>query len=138
MCKNPIHSKIHGLDFPFSMRISEIQNTLKDYIFQSPWPVLLKGNIFAETNVYSKCHSRSREVPISFSASSVAYSRRNCQKYVHTAVGLRKTWLLHKQIKNRATLPYKISVRKCYQGLFLLQICSLTIQIHRLKLKIYN
>ena len=36
----------------------------------------------------------------------------------HTAVGLRKTWLLHKQIKNRATLAYKNSVRKCYQGLF--------------------
>ena len=35
-----------------------------------------------------------------------------------TAVALRKTWLLHKQIKNRATLGYKNSVRKCYQGLF--------------------
>ena len=31
---------------------------------------------------------------------------------------LRKTWLLHKQIKNRATLAYKNSVKKCYQGLF--------------------
>ena len=30
----------------------------------------------------------------------------------YTAVALRKTWLLQKQIKNRA------SVRKCYQGLF--------------------
>ena len=37
---------------------------------------------------------------------------------VDTAVGLRKTSLLHKQIKNRATLAYKNSVRKCYQGLF--------------------
>ena len=36
----------------------------------------------------------------------------------YTAVALRKTWLLHKQIKNRATLAYKNSVRKCYQGLF--------------------
>ena len=35
-----------------------------------------------------------------------------------TAVALRKTWLLHKQIKNRATLAYKNSVRKCYQGSF--------------------
>ena len=35
-----------------------------------------------------------------------------------TAVGLRKTLLLHKQIKNRATLAYKNSVRKCYQGSF--------------------
>ena len=39
---------------------------------------------------------------------------------VHTAVGLRKTSLLHKQIKNRATLAYKNSVRKCYRGLFLI------------------
>ena len=37
---------------------------------------------------------------------------------VPTAVALRKTWLLHKQIKNRATLAYKNSVRKCYQGSF--------------------
>ena len=37
---------------------------------------------------------------------------------IYTAVGLRKTWLLHKQIKNRATLAYKNSVRKCYQGSF--------------------
>ena len=36
--------------------------------------------------------------------------------YGYTAVALRKTWLLHKQIKNRATLAYKNSVRKCYQG----------------------
>ena len=36
----------------------------------------------------------------------------------YTAVALRKTWLLHKQIKNRATLAYKNSVRKCYQGSF--------------------
>ena len=37
---------------------------------------------------------------------------------VRTAVALRKTWLLHKQIKNRATLAYKNSVGKCYQGSF--------------------
>ena len=30
----------------------------------------------------------------------------------HTAIALRKTWLLHKQ-KNHATLAYKNSVRKC-------------------------
>ena len=36
----------------------------------------------------------------------------------YTAVALRKTWLLHKQIKNRAILAYKNSVRKCYQGSF--------------------
>ena len=36
----------------------------------------------------------------------------------NTAVGLRKTSLLHKQIKNRAILAYKNSVRKCYQGSF--------------------
>ena len=35
-----------------------------------------------------------------------------------TAVGLRKTSLLHKQIKNHATLAYKNSVRKCYQDMF--------------------
>ena len=34
----------------------------------------------------SKCQSWFREVPISFSASSVAYSRRNCQKYVILAL----------------------------------------------------
>ena len=39
-------------------------------------------------------------------------------KMRHTAVGQRKTSLLHKQINNHATLAYKNSVRKCYQGLF--------------------
>ena len=56
----------------------------------------------------------------------------------YTAVGLRKTSLLHKQIKNHATLAYKNSVSKCYQDVFLLQICSLTIQLQCLKLKINN
>ena len=47
-------------------------------------------------------------------------ANNNCvlQTYLYTAVALRETWLLHKQIKNRATLAYKNSVRKCYQGLF--------------------
>ena len=43
---------------------------------------------------------------------------RTLKFFAYTAVALRKTWLLHKQIKNRATLAYKNSVRKCYQGLF--------------------
>ena len=52
-------------------------------------------------------------LPVSsrFAPGSLLYHR-------HTAVGLRKTSLLHKQIKNRATLAYKNSVRKCYQGAF--------------------
>ena len=37
---------------------------------------------------------------------------------VHTAVGVRKTLVLHKQIKNRPTLAYKNSVRKCYEDMF--------------------
>ena len=40
--------------------------------------------------------------------------------FCHTAVGLRKTSLLNKQIKNHATLAYKNSVRKCYQDVFLI------------------
>ena len=39
-------------------------------------------------------------------------------KYIHTAVVLRKNSLLHKQIKNHATLAYKNRVRKCFQKLF--------------------
>ena len=56
----------------------------------------------------------------------------------HTAVAVRKTWVLHKPIKNRPTLAYKNIVRKCYEEMFLLQIYILTIQLHRLKLKINN
>ena len=37
---------------------------------------------------------------------------------LRTAVGVRKTWVLHKQIKNRPTLAYKNSVRKCYEDMF--------------------
>ena len=37
---------------------------------------------------------------------------------LHTAVGVRKTLVLHKQIKNRPTLAYKNSVRKCYEDMF--------------------
>jgi len=37
---------------------------------------------------------------------------------VCTAVGIRKTSLLHKQIKKHATLAYKNRVRKCFQKLF--------------------
>ena len=64
----------------------------------------------------------------------------SCQQYidVSTAVAVRKTWVLHKPIKNRPTLAYKNIVRKCYEDMFLLQICSLTIQIQCLKLKINN
>ena len=41
-----------------------------------------------------------------------------CFRPKYTAVRLRKTSLLHKQIKNCAILAYKNSVRKCYQGSF--------------------
>ena len=50
-------------------------------------------------------------------AGRAVYPQKMAQ-YLDTAVGLRKTSLLHKQIKNRAILAYKNSVRKCYQGLF--------------------
>ena len=40
----------------------------------------------------------------------------------HTAIAVRKTWVLHKPIKNRPTLAYKNIVRKCYEDMFLLQI----------------
>ena len=56
----------------------------------------------------SKTHQNQLRIQV-FSGNSI---------YLHTAVGLRKTSLLHKQIKNRATLANKNSVRKCYQGLF--------------------
>ena len=35
-----------------------------------------------------------------------------------TAVAVRKTWVLHKPIKNRPTLAYKNIVRKCYEDMF--------------------
>ena len=37
---------------------------------------------------------------------------------VPTAVAVRKTWVLHKPIKNRPTLAYKNIVRKCYEDMF--------------------
>ena len=37
---------------------------------------------------------------------------------LRTAVAVRKTLVLHKQIKNRPTLAYKNSVRKCYEDMF--------------------
>ena len=37
---------------------------------------------------------------------------------VYTAVAVRKTWVLHKPIKNRPTLAYKNIVRKCYEDMF--------------------
>ena len=37
---------------------------------------------------------------------------------VHTAIAVRKTWVLHKPIKNRPTLAYKNIVRKCYEDMF--------------------
>ena len=36
----------------------------------------------------------------------------------HTAVVVRKTWVLHKPIKNRLSLAYKNIVRKCYEEMF--------------------
>ena len=36
----------------------------------------------------------------------------------YTAVAVRKTWVLHKPIKNRPTLAYKNTVRKCYEDMF--------------------
>ena len=38
--------------------------------------------------------------------------------YMHTAVAVRKTWVLHKPIKNRPNLAYKNTVRKCYEDMF--------------------
>ena len=38
--------------------------------------------------------------------------------YIYTAVAVRKTWVLHKPIKNRPTLAYKNTVRKCYEDMF--------------------
>ena len=58
---------------------------------------------------------------------SIMYRIHNALKIkrcIHTAVGLRKTSLLHAQIKNHATLAYKNSIRKCYEDLFLLQISN--------------
>ena len=56
-----------------------------------------------------------------------------------TAVGVRKTLVLHKQIKNRPNLAYKNSVRKCYEDMFLSQIyVHFNNPIHPLKLKINN
>ena len=37
---------------------------------------------------------------------------------IYTAVAVRKTWVLHKPIKNRPTLAYKNTVRKCYDDMF--------------------
>ena len=38
--------------------------------------------------------------------------------YLGTAIGVRKNLVLHKQIKNRPTLAYKNSERKCFQDSF--------------------
>ena len=38
--------------------------------------------------------------------------------YLDTAIGVKKNLVLHKQIKNRPTLTYKNSERKCFQNLF--------------------
>ena len=48
---------------------------------------------------------------------TVWHSEENVVTF-NTAVGLRKTSLLHKRIKNHATLAYKNSIRKCYQDVF--------------------
>ena len=39
-----------------------------------------------------------------------------CIRY--TAVAVRKTWVLHKPIKNRPTLAHKNTVWKCYEDMF--------------------
>ena len=41
-----------------------------------------------------------------------------CKLNHYTAVAVRKTWVLHKPIKNRPTLAYKNIVRKCYEDMF--------------------
>ena len=45
-----------------------------------------------------------------------SYAEINFQLY--TAVAVRKTWVLHKPIKNLPTLAYKNIVRKCYEDMF--------------------
>ena len=66
------------------------------------------------------------------------HTSKNGYIFLHTAVALRKTWLLHKQIKNRALQLIKIVLGNVIKARFLLQICSLTIQLQCLKLKIDN
>ena len=39
-----------------------------------------------------------------------------------TAVAVRKTWVLHKPIKNRPTLAYKNIARKCYEDMFFIAL----------------
>ena len=58
------------------------------------------------------------EVDISGSITSYTPIFSFLGKLVHTAIGVRKTLVLHKQIKNRPTLAYKNSVRKCYEDMF--------------------
>ena len=63
------------------------------------------------------------------------------KKRSHTAVGVFKTSLLHKQIKNHPNLAYKNSVRKCYEDLFFItniQFNNPTSTRARFKLKIKN
>ena len=48
---------------------------------------------------------------------------------LRTAVAVRKTLVLHKQIKNRPTLAYKNSVvRKCYEDMFFITNIHFNIQ----------
>ena len=48
------------------------------------------------------------------------FQRGRLEKQIHlcTDIGVRKNLVLHKQIKNRPTLTYKNSERKCFQDLF--------------------
>ena len=57
-------------------------------------------------------------IGLSGSINYVASGQKFSWNYWCTAVGLRKTLLLHKQIKNHATLVYENSARKCYQDVF--------------------
>ena len=46
------------------------------------------------------------------------YKEVKIESFRYTAVAVRKTWVLHKPIKNRPTLAYKNIVRKCYEDMF--------------------
>ena len=49
---------------------------------------------------------------------TISKTKSKFHQYRYTAVGVFKTSLLHKQIKNRPNLVYENSIRKCYEGLF--------------------
>ena len=51
---------------------------------------------------------------------------RSKKLIIYTAVAVRKTWVLHKPIKNRPTLAHKNTVRKCYEDMFFITNMQLT------------